>query len=324
MKGLVNMSKRRIFSRIASLALAFAVAATMLILTSCTAATAQVTLNLEDASGKGTLVSTVIVPTNATDNTGTYVKNVQKMAEHLQSKVDRLTSTQGIYTIAYGGQVSGGEAITMTYSFDDINDYNRKTMRLFFSVPRSVRNGLGTLGDQYKYATWTQNGDKVTFSQSGDIFTAINMWAYNYLLNNDIEDAWDNTGDGQKVQLSYFGAANDATIIRVTEKVTVNIGSSSQTVMAYSGESVQTVSASASVSGTFVAVDTTVTDESIYFEHPAEEPVSSEPAEDENKNEDASLPLIYPISTVAIALFMAIAVVITLLPKKAKEDENNA
>ena len=321
MKGLVNMRKCGIFSRIVSVALIFAVAATMLILTSCTAATTQVTLSFENASGKGTLVSTVIVPTNTSDNTGTYVKNVQKMAEHLQSKVDRLTSTQGIYTIAYGGQVSGGEAITMTYTFDDINDYNKKTMRLFFAVPRSVRNGLGTLGDEYKFASWTQNGENITFSQSGDIFTAINLWAYNYLLNNDIEDAWDNTGDGQKVQLSYFGAATDATIVRATENVTVNFGLSSQNVKAFSGESVQTVSVTGKLDGTFVSVDTTVTDESIYFEHPAEEEVSSQP---EEKAEDADkLSPLFPVSTAVIAVFAVTAIVIALKEKK-KEGENNA
>lgn len=322
MKGLVNMRKHRIFSRILSVALAFAVAVSMLILTSCTASKHTVSLTIEDASGKGTLVSTVMLPTDATDNTNTYVKNVQKIAEHLQGKVDRLTSTEGIYTIAYAGKVSGGEAITMTYSFSDINDYNRKTMRLFYCIPRSVRNGLSSLGDEYKFATFTQSGSDVTFSQSGDIFTAINLWAYDYMLHNDIEDAWDYTGDQQAAQLSLFGAETNATIATVCRTVEITVGSTKTTATAYSGESVQTVSATGSVSGTFVAVDTSVTDESIIVEHP-EEIVSSEP-ETNNEGEKASLPLIYPISTVAIALFMAIAVVITLLPKKAKEDENNA
>lgn len=318
------MSKRGIFSRVVSVALALAVAMTMLILSSCTAATQSVSLTFEDASGKGTLVSTVVVPTDATDNTKTYVKSVQKMAEHLQSKVDYLTSSEGIYTIAYGGKVSGGEAITMTYSFSDINDYNRKTMRLFYCIPRSVRNSLSTLGDEYKFASWTQNGDSVTFSQSGDIFTGINLWAYNYLLNNDIEDAWDNTGDGQKVQMSFFGAATDATFILAGKTVDITIGNNKITANAYNGESVQTVSASGTASGTFVAVDTTVTDESIIVEHP-EETVSSEPAEkNENEGEEAKLSLIYPLSTAAIAIFMIIAVVVSVLPKKNKEDGNNA
>lgn len=317
------MSKRRISTRVLSAVLACVLLMATVVFTSCTAATQSVALTFDDASGKGTLVSTVIVPTEATDNTNTYVKDVQKIAEHLQSKVDRLTSTEGVYTVAYGGKVSGGEAITMTYSFSDINDYNRKTMRLFYCVPRSVRNTLSGLGDEYKFASWTQDGENVSFSQSGDIFTAINLWAYDYLLKNDIEGAWDNTGDQQAAQLSLFGAATDATFVLAGKTVDVTIGSNKTTANAFNGQTAQTVSASGSVGGTFVTVDTAVTDESIIVEHP-EESVSSEPTDDGAGEEAGKLPMVYPVSTAAIALVMVVAIILAVTLKKNKEDDKNA
>ena len=283
-------------------------------LSSCTPGTETKAISFADASGSGTVVSTVNLNLGNGDNTGTYVKDAEKIASHLQSKVDELTQTSGVYTVSFEGENTGIARIKMAYSFADINDYNRKTMRLFNSVPISFRNSVGGMGNDYYYASWelSDNGDgtyEATFSQNGHALGAMNLWAYKYLISNDIPDAWDNTGDGQAAQFAPIGSnAPTSSIIDFGgSTVTLTVGDTSADLTVYdSAWNVQTVSLTGTVSGTPVSVDLSVTDEDIIVEPAPEEAVSPEGGSGSGAG-------IHPYITAAIAVAAVAAFVITLL-----------
>jgi len=261
-----------------SLLLCLAIVAGILVLTSCTAATEKDTLVFTNASGAGTLTTCVSIPVSGNE---AYVKNASLIAEALQARANELTSTEDIYTVSYTGKVGGNETISMSFSFTDINDYNKKLMRLYNTMPLSMHNKLGGPAT-YQYATWTLS-DKgsgnytAAFSQNAAMIATANQWAYNWLLSHDVENGWDYTGDGNYAQYGPFNPT--ATIIDSTsQKLEITVGGTTKTVSEFSGGTPVTVSASGTVTGTPVTVDTSVTDEDIIVEWPSsDEPLPEVP-----------------------------------------------
>ena len=303
--------------RLAALTALMLAALLLLSLASCTAASAVASLSFTDASGAGSLTVQVSIPS---DN-GAYLKDAQKLAEKLNSVVDEMTQTEGIYTVEYKGKSGDDDIVTMTYSFSDINDYNKKTMRLFNCVPISRRNSVSnTMSREYMFASWelSDNGDgtyNATFTQNGYIFTVICLWAYDYMLSNDIEDVWDNTGDGQAAQLSlYKFSERSSSFVTATDNVVLTVGDNSQTVKAINGESAATVTLQGKVSGTPATVDLSVTDADLIVEK--NEPVESEPAPAPADN-------IQPMITGIIALLAIIAVAVTAVFAGKKKGEQS-
>ena len=263
--------KKRIKAAVALL-LCLAICAGLLVLTSCTAATEKDTLVFTNASGAGTLTTCVSIPVSGNEP---YVKNAKGIAEALQARVNELTGTRDIYTIFYSGKVGSNETISMSFSFTDINDYNKKLMRLYHLVPLSAHNLLGAPAE-YEYATWklTDKGDgtyTAAFSQNSAMIATANQFAYRWMLNHDVDGAWDYTGDGNYAQYGPFNPS--ATIIDSTnQQLAITVGSTTKTVGEFSGSKPVTVSASGTVSGTPVTVDKTVTDAGLIVEWPSTEP----------------------------------------------------
>ncbi len=312
--------------RIGCLSLAVALTMVLILATGCTCASEAASIAFSDATGKGTMISDVLIPLSDTAGNAPYVKDVQKIAEHLNEKVDRLTETKDIYEISYAGTNGEGEhIIRMSFAFDDINDYYVKAMRLYNSQPRSVRNSVSGMPETYKEIApswvYTDNGDgtyNVTFSQSAYAFTVMNLWAYNYLLNNDIPDAWDNTGNGQAAQYSIFSDDAASTFVRsVGATVTVQIGETVQTVSLYNGESAQTVTVTGTLSGTPTALDLSLTDEDITVKAQEIDNLASE-AEEEPKGIDP-----WMISTVAVGAVTVAAVIIVAVISRKKGGNND-
>ena len=263
--------KKRIKSAVALL-LCLAICAGMLVLSSCTAATEKDTLVFTNASGAGTLTTCVSIPVSGNE---AYVKDAKALAEALQAHTNELTSTRDVYTVSYTGKVGSNETISLSFSFTDINDYNKKMMRLYKLVPLSAHNLLGAPAE-YELASWTLT-DKgsgsytAAFSQSSAMIATVNQWAYRWLLKHDVDGAWDYTGDGNYAQYGPFNPT--ATILDSTnQQLTVTVGSTSKTVSEFSGNKPVTVSASGTVSGTPVTVDKSVTDKDLIVEWPSTEP----------------------------------------------------
>lgn len=250
--------------------------------TGCTPATEQAMLTLTNAGGAGTLTTTVLILLGGAAENDAYVKNVQKIAETLDEKVDALTRTKDLYQVSYTGKVGDHETVSMSFSFTDINDYNRKCLRLYNSISDGMRNNVKRT-ESYPMASWdlTDNGDgtyNATFTQDAAIFSMVNQWAYDWLMDHDVQDAWDYTGDGNAVQYNPFGDytfidSSDATVI-------LTVGDKRQTMAAYKGMASQTVSLTGKVSGTPVTVDKTVTDEDLIVSEPVAEETRSYPALD--------------------------------------------
>lgn len=263
--------KKRLKAAVALL-LCLAMMAGIMVLTGCTAATEQDTLVFTDASGAGTLTTCVLIPTGGSYGNDPYLKDAKAVAEALQAHANELTGTDGIYSVYYSGKQGDKETISMSFSFTDINDYNRKLMRLYNAMPISMHNKLSAPAE-YQYATWTltDQGDgtyTAAFSQNAAMIATANQWAYKWLLTHDVEGAWDYTGDGNYAQYNPFNAT--ATILdSSSQKLTVTIGSTSKTVTEFSSGKPVTVLATGIVSGTPVTVDTTVTDADIYVEWPS-------------------------------------------------------
>lgn len=304
--------------RIGCLALAVVLATAVFAFVGCTAATEAPQLIITDASGKGTIVSDVIIRLDDASGNAPYVKDVTKIVEQLNEKVDELTQTADIYEVSYAGQNGdGAHIIRMTYSFEDINDYNRKTMRLFNSVPRSTRNSLSNMPRDYMLASWelTDNGNgtyNATFEQSGYIFTAINLWAYKYLLENDIPDAWDNTGDGQAAQYSPLGDAANTFIHSLDTSLIVAIGENVQAIKLYNGNTASDVSVTGIVSGTPITADASVTDTQLIVE----QTVSSEELDTSERSAEKSGFDPWMLSTIIVAAATILTVVIVAATTK--------
>ena len=265
-----------------SLILIFALLCVCLLplLTSCTPGTEQYALTIADASGAGTLLTTVLFSLVEDAENSAYVKDAQKLAEGLQEKVDALTRTKGVYSVAYAGKQDGRDAISFSFSFTDINDYNAKGLRLYNSAGEGMRNTLFRT-DRFPLASWTceDAGDgsfNATFSQNGAAFAFMNLWAYGYLMGHDIEGAWDYTGTGNATQYSPFG--ENTFILSKDAAVTLTVGNNTQTLSAFKGSTPQTVTVSGKVSGTPVAVDENVSDESLIVSDPVKEEAPSYPA----------------------------------------------
>ena len=305
-------------NRIAALTALALCALLILSVTSCTAASAVAAISFTDASGAGSITVQVSIPS---DN-GAYLKDAQKLAEKLSVVVDERTQTENIYKVVYNGKSGDEDIIAMTYSFSDINDYNKKTMRLFNCVPISRRNSVSaTMNREYEFASWdlSDNGDgtyNATFSQNGYIFTTICLWAYDYMLSNDIEDVWDNTGDGQTVQLSlYKFNERTSSFVTATDSVVLTVGDNTQTVKAINGESAATVTLQGKLSGTPVTVDTTVTDIDLII--PTAVPLLEDPPLPEPQKN------YHPIVTGVVALLAVIAVAITAVVTGKKKGEQD-
>ena len=276
-----------------SLLLIFALLCVCLLpmLTSCTPGTEYFTLSLSDASGAGTLVTTVLFSLAEKADNGAYVKNAQKLAEGLQAQADALTRTKDVYHVAYAGKQGENDAITLSFSFTDINDYNAKALRLYHSASESTRNALYRT-DAFPLASWTceNAGDgtyNATFSQNGAAFVFMNQWAYDYLMKHDIEGAWDFTGAGNAVQYNPLG--DNTFILSENSPVALTVGDSKQIVPLFKGKAPQTVTVTGKVSGTAVAVDENVSDESLIVSDPVKEKAPSYPAlnEEAQKTFDA-------------------------------------
>lgn len=325
------------FKRLGCLFFAAVLVSAVFLISGCTAATEASKIEISDASGKGSIMSDVIIRTDADSANAPYVKDVKKIAEHLNEKVDSLTETSGIYKVSYEGQnEEGAHIIRMTYSFDDINDYNRKTMRLYNCMPRSSRNSISGLPETYEeiMPTWqlTDNGDgtyTATFSQSGYAFTVMNLWAYQYLIKNDIEDAWDNTGDGQAAQYSPFTDQITSSIVRsVDSKITVTLGDTTEQIDLYSGGSnAQTVSVTGKVSGTPTQLDKSVNDDGITVKTESKEPSSTvssassaASASDETPENGGINPwMISTCIVAAVTIIAIVAVAVTANKKGGKQ-----
>lgn len=307
--------------RICCIALAVVLVAVLFAMTGCTSASEASQMTVTDASGKGTIISDVLIPVDDASGNAYYVKDVQKIAEHLNEKVDELTETKDIYEVTYAGQNEKGEHIVrMTFSFDDINDYNRKTMRLYNSQPRSARNSISGMPETYAEIapTWTlsDNGDgtyKATFSQSAYAFTVMNLWAYQYLLKNDIENAWDNTGDQQAAQYSIFGETANTFVRSIGATLTLTLGDATQTVTLYGANNTPAnVTLTGNVSGTPVELAPNATDADLIVAAPAEDDASS--TVEENQDKGGINP--WMLSTVAVAAVTVIAVIAVAVAKK--------
>lgn len=307
--------------------LAAVFAAVLFTAVGCTSASEASQMTITDASGKGTIISDVIIPLDSASGNSYYVKDVQKLAEHLNEKVDSLTETKDIYEVVYAGQNGNGEhIIRMTFSFDDINDYHRKAMRLYNCQPRSARNSVSGMPETYAEIapTWklTDNGDgtyNATFSQSAYAFTVMNLWAYQYLLNNDIENAWDNTGDQQAAQYSLFSDQSTASFVRsIGAAVTLTIGDTSKTITLYGANNTPAdVSLTGVVSGTPVELDPNVTDADLVVKAPASDEISSVAQDNDNAdNNDSGKANPWMLSTVAVAVVTLVAIVAVALVKK--------
>ncbi len=263
--------KKRLKAALALL-LCLAMMTGLLVLTGCTAATQADSIVFTDASGAGALTATVTVP--AADN-APYFKDGRKVAEALQARANELTGTDGVYSVTYVGKEGTSDVLSMSFSFTDINDYNRKLMRLYNTMPLSMHNRLSAPAE-YEMAKWTcvPNGDgsyTATFSQNAAMIATATQWAYNWLLKHDVEDGWDYTGDGNYAQYNPFSAGT--TIVDSTnQKLTVDIGGTKTTVNEFNGGKPVTVLANGTVSGIPVTVDTSVTDKDIYVEWPSSDP----------------------------------------------------
>ena len=314
------------FRRIGCILLAVILAAVLFAATGCTCATESATISFADATGKGTMISDVLIPLTDAAGNAPYVKDVVKIAEHLNEKVDELTETKDIYEVTYAGTNDKGEhIIRMTFAFNDINDYYVKAMRLYNSQPRSVRNSVSGMPETYGEIapSWTlsDNGDgtyNATFSQNAYAFTVMNLWGYNYLLNNDIEGAWDNTGDGQAAQYSIFSNETQSTIVRsIGAAATVQIGETVQVVNLYNGEKAQTVTVTGTVSGTPTQLDLSLTDESLIVKAEEKDNVSSEAEEDKTGGINP-----WMVSTIVVAAVTVIAVIVVAVISKKKGGNN--
>lgn len=308
--------------RTCCIALVIILTAVVFAMTGCTAASEASQMSITDASGKGTLISDVLIPLDDASGNAPYVKDVQKIAEHLNSKIDEITETADIYEVTYAGQNEKGEhIIRMTYSFEDINDYNRKAMRLYNCQPRSARNSVSGMPETYAEIapTWTltDNGDgtyNATFSQSAYAFTVMNLWAYQYLLNNDIPDAWDNTGDGQAALYSIFTDQLTSSIVRsIGATVTLAVGQTTETITLYGANNTPAnVTLTGTVSGTPVELDANATDADIIVEKSDTDETSSEA--DGNQNNGGINP--WMLSTVIVAAVTVIAIVAVAVTTK--------
>ncbi len=247
--------------------------------TGCTPATEQAVLTFTDAGGAGVMTTTVLILLSDATNTP-YIKDVKKVAEELDKQVDALTQTKDVYKVDYTGTVGDRESISMSFSFTDINDYNRKCLRLYNSASDSLRNNLKRT-DRYPMATWavTDKGNgsyEAAFSQDGAVFSMVNLWAYEWLMSHDVEGGWDYTGDGNNVQFNPLG---DNTFIDSKQtRVVVKIGDSSETFSAFKGAASQTVSLTGQVTGTPVTAETSVSDKDLIVSEKVKETVPSYPA----------------------------------------------
>lgn len=287
-------------------------------------------LTFEDASGKGTMRAEFYISLGAGADNGAYVKDVSRMAQALQTAVNEVTGTQGIYTVEYAGKTAepvfedvqdgsiAGEILALQYSFDDINDYNRKTMRLYNVAKIGTRGNLA-MPREYPYAAWhcEDAGDgtyRATFSQDGVVFSAIYLWAYDYLMENDIDGAWDNTGSGNYVQYNPFkkDTAEDMALTIVSSLascVTLKVGEAEEEISPFAGEKQpQTVELTGTLGGTPVSVTSV-----------ADDLASGNASVAGSEAPQAAGGNVWPVVTAVVAVAVVAAVVLTLAFARKKK-----
>lgn len=187
-----------------------------LTLAACKAGVPSYDLQIDPATGKGTANFTIRIPKNDVPEVGNnfdkegeagYIKSPEALLELFKKAVPSgfdatMKDEPKMVENEDGKEVDQGNfAYTLTFSFEGIEDYNNKIMKLVGQASwdgananaKAAAEAAGSKYIEIKPATMTYepSGDKqtVTFTEDLRVLDVISYWAYS-ILTNDTTGVW--------------------------------------------------------------------------------------------------------------------------------------